>query len=209
MFGVEAGLVLSKALLNHANLTEVYLSYLNLEDEATIAIANALKDSAPLLEVLEMAGNDITAKGALSLAECIAAKKFLTKLNLAENELKDGGAIRIGKAVEESQGQLMEVDMSNNLIRWAGARVLAQAVVEKPEFKLLNLNGNFISEEGIDELKGMFKASPDLLGSLDDNDPDGEEDDEADDEKNSGDEDEGDEDELGSKLKNLDVNSEE
>ncbi|KAI8566238.1 hypothetical protein RHMOL_Rhmol02G0024600 [Rhododendron molle] len=209
MFGVEAGLVLSKALLNHANLNEVYLSYLNLEDEATIAIANALKDSAPSLEVLEMAGNDITADGALSLAECIAAKKFLTKLNLAENELKDGGAIRIGKAVEESQGQLMEVDMSNNLIRWAGARVLAQAVVEKPEFKLLNLDGNFISEEGIDELKGMFKASPDLLGSLDDNDPDGEENDEDDDEKNSGDEDEGDEDELGSKLKNLDVNSEE
>lgn len=209
MFGVEAGLVLSKALLNHANLTEVYLSYLNLEDEATIAIANALKDSAPSLEVLDMAGNDITAEGALSLAECITAKKFLTKLNLAENELKDGGAIRIGKAVEESQGPLMEVDMSNNLIRWAGARVLAQAVLEKPELKLLNLNGNFISEEGIDVLKGMFKASPDLLGSLDDNDPDGEEDDEDDDEKNSGDEDEGDEDELGSKLKNLNVNSEE
>lgn len=207
MFGLEAGVVLSKALLNHANLTEVYLSYLNLEDEAAIAIANALKESAPSLEVLEMAGNDITAEAAPTIAAFIATKKSLNKLNLAENELKDEGAIQIGKALEDSQGQLKEVDMSNNLIRRAGARVLAHAVVEMPEFKLLILNGNFISEEGIDELKDIFKASPDLLGPLDDNDPEGVDDGEDDnEEKNSGDEDE---DELGSKLKKLDVNSDE
>ncbi|XAR57220.1 hypothetical protein NMG60_11025281 [Bertholletia excelsa] len=204
MFGVEAGMVLSKTLSKHTNLTEIYLSYLNLEDEGAIAIANALKDSASTLEVLEMAGNDITAEAASSLASCIAAKQFLSKLNLAENELKDEGAIQIGKALEEGHGQLKEVDISNNLIRRAGARVLAQAVVQKPEFKLLNVNGNFIPEEGIDELKDIFKTCPDMLGSLDENDPEGEDDDE----KESGDEDEGNE-ELESKLKNLDVNSEE
>ncbi|KAL6970394.1 RAN GTPase-activating protein 2 [Sarracenia purpurea var. burkii] len=215
MFGVEAAIVLSKALTNHANLTEVYLSYLNLADPGAIAIATALKESAPSLEVLDMAGNDITAEAAPSLAACIAAKKFLTKLNLAENELKDEGAIQIGKALELQNSQLKEVDMSNNLIRRAGARLLAQTVVQKPEFKLLNINGNFISEEGIDELKGIFKSSPDLLGSLDENDPDGVDDDDYDeiDEnksgKDEGNEDEGNEDELESKLKNLDVNSKE
>ncbi|KAA8527572.1 hypothetical protein F0562_034713 [Nyssa sinensis] len=163
MFGIEAGDVLSKALSTHENLTEVYLSYLNLEDEGAIAITNVLKESAPSLEVLEMAGNEITAKAASSLAACVAAKQLLTKLNLAENELGDEGAIQISKALEEGHVQLKEVDMSQNLIR-VGARLLAQAVVAKPEFKLLNINGNFISDEGIDELKDIFKKSPDVLG---------------------------------------------
>ncbi|CAN4112778.1 unnamed protein product [Withania somnifera] len=208
MFGPEAGLVLSKALGKHENLAEVYLSYLNLEDEGTIAIANALKDSAPSLGILEMAGNDITAEAAPAVASCIAAKQLLSKLSLAENELKDEGAIKIAKALQ-GLNHLIEVDMSCNAVRRAGARVLAQTVLHKDGFKLLNVNGNFISDEGVDELKEIFKKSPEMLASLEDNDPEGEDEDE-DDEKESGDEgkDSG-EDELESKLKNLDVKQEE
>ncbi|KAB1214221.1 RAN GTPase-activating protein 2 [Morella rubra] len=198
MFGVEGGLALSKALSKHADLAEVYLSYLNLEDEGSIAIANVVKETAPSLEVLEMAGNDITAEAAPAIAACIAAKQLLTKLNLAENELKDEGAILISKALE-THALLKEVDLSANLIRRAGARVLAQTLVKKPEFKLLNIDGNFISDEGIDEIKDLFKKSPDMLGSLDENDPEGGENVEE-----SG-EDEGNEHELEAKLKNLEV----
>uniref|UniRef100_A0A5B7CBM5 Putative RAN GTPase-activating protein 2 isoform X1 n=1 Tax=Davidia involucrata TaxID=16924 RepID=A0A5B7CBM5_DAVIN len=206
MFGVEAGVVLSKALSKHENLTEVYLNYLNLEDEGAIAITNVLKESAPSLEVLELAGNDITAEAASSLAACVAAKQLLTKLNLAENGLRDEGAIQISKALEEGHVQLKEVDMNLNYLRTAGARQLAQAVVDKPEFKLLNINGNFISDEGVDELKDIFKKSPDMLGSLDENDANVEDDDD----KEYGDDGEADtdEDELESKLKNLVVNQE-
>nr|CCG20255.1 Ran GTPase activating protein 2 [Solanum tuberosum subsp. andigenum]CCG20259.1 Ran GTPase activating protein 2 [Solanum tuberosum subsp. andigenum] len=208
MFGPEVGLVLCKALSNHENLTEIYLSYLNLEDEGAIAIANALKDSAPSLAVLEMAGNDITAEAASAIASCIAAKQLLAKLSLGENELKDEGAIQIAKALE-GHSHLIEVDMSSNALRRAGARVLAQTVLHKDEFKLLNVNGNFISEEGVDELKEIFKKSPEMLASLEDNDPEGEdEDDEEDEEKESGDEGKDVEDELESKLKNLDVKQE-
>ncbi|OMP05073.1 Leucine-rich repeat, ribonuclease inhibitor subtype [Corchorus olitorius] len=203
MFGVEAGVSLSRALSLFADLTEVYLSYLNLEDEGAEALANALKESAPSLEVLEMAGNDITAKGAASLAACIVSKQFLTKLNLAENEFKDEGAIFIAQALGEGHGQLNEVDMSTNAIRRAGARALAQAVVNKPGFKLLNINGNFISDEGIDEVKELFKSSPDMLGPLDENDPEGEDDEDAED----GDAEH--EDELESKLKGLKIEQEE
>nr|CCG20348.1 Ran GTPase activating protein 2 [Solanum stoloniferum] len=208
MFGPEVGLVLCKALSKHENLTEIYLSYLDLEDEGVIAIANALKDSAPSLAVLEMAGNDITAEAASAIASCIAAKQLLAKLSLGENELKDEGAIQIAKALE-GHSHLIEVDMSSNALRRAGARVLAQTVLHKDEFKLLNVNGNFISEEGVDELKEIFKKSPEMLASLEDNDPEGEdEDDEEDEERESGDDGKDVEDELESKLKNLDVKQE-
>jgi Ran GTPase-activating protein 1 len=206
MFGVEAGIALSKSLFAFADLTEVYLSYLNLEDEGAEALANALKESAPSLEVLDMAGNDITAKGASSLVACIVAKQFLTKLNLAENELKDEGAILIAKAIEAGHDQLNEVDLSTNAIRRAGARLLAQAVVHKPGFKSLNINGNYISDEGIDEVKDIFKSLPDVLGKLDENDPEGED---LDEDAREEDEDAEDEDELESKLKGLEIKHEE
>ncbi|PKI37490.1 RAN GTPase-activating protein 2 isoform X2 [Punica granatum] len=203
MFGVEGGVALSKALSKHSDLTEVYLSYLNLEDEGGIAIANVFKETAPSLEVLELAGNDITAEAASSLAACVASKESLAKLNLSENELKDEGTICVAKALEEGHDKLEEVDFNTNSIRRAGARFLAQIVVQKPGFKLLNINGNFISEEGVDEVNNIFKKCPEMLASLDENDPDGgDEDDEE--ERENGD----DGDELESKLKNLDVGEE-
>lgn len=204
MFGVEAGVALSKALSAFKDLTEVYLSYLNLEDEGAKAIANALKESTPSLEVLEMAGNDITVEAASTLAACIAAKQCLAKLSLAENELKDEGAILISKALEEGHNQLTEVDLNTNSIRRAGARFLAQTVASKPGFKLLNINGNFISDEGIDEVKDIFKNCPDVLGPLDENDPEGEDNDGEDEEEGAADN----EDELESKLKRLDIKNE-
>jgi len=208
MFGTEAGVSLSKTLSSFKHMTELYLSYLNLEDEGAIAIVNALKESASPIEVLEMAGNDITVEAASAIAACVAAKQDLNKLNLSENELKDEGCVQIANCIEEGHSKLQSIDMSTNYIRRAGARALAHVVVKKEAFKLLNIDGNIISEEGIEELKEIFKKSPELLGALDDNDPDGEEDDD-DEEDDEDEENEGNGNgELESKLKNLEVNQE-
>ncbi|KAJ4896461.1 RAN GTPase-activating protein 1 [Raphanus sativus] len=203
MFGVEGGVALAETLSVLTDLTEIYMSYLNLEDEGAEALSEALIKSAPCLEVVELAGNDITVKSTGKLAECIASKRALLKLNLSENELKDEGTILIAEAVE-GLDQLVEVDMSTNMMRRAGARALAQSVLKKQSFKLLNINGNFISEEGVDEVNDMFKDSPDKLGPLDDNDPEGE------DFEDEEEEEEGDEgNELEAKLGGLKIKQEE
>ncbi|CAI0466238.1 unnamed protein product [Linum tenue] len=204
MFGIEAAVALAKAIPKLPSLTEIYLSYLNLEDEGATVIADALKDSAPSLEVLDMMGNDITIEATPSIAACIASKQNLKKLNLDENELKDEGAVHIAKALETGHSQLKQVDVNTNSIGRAGARVLAKVVVQKPEFDLLNINGNFISDEGIDEVKELFAKFPGKLGPLDENDPDGVGDAEESDEEGDGDDDH----ELESKLKHLEVNEE-
>ncbi|XP_072984054.1 RAN GTPase-activating protein 2-like [Typha latifolia] len=207
IFGVEAGIALSKSLEKLVGITEIYLSYLNLEDEGTIAVANALKQSVPHLEVLDIAGNDITIKSVPALADCVATMQSIKKLSLSENELKDEGAILIGKALEQSHTHLKELDLSINMIRRAGARCLAQAVSNKPDFTLLNINGNAISDEGIDEVKEILKAglnSADVLGPLDENDVEGEGEEEEEGEGEEGTA-EGDEDELESKLQHLKV----
>nr|XP_043612148.1 RAN GTPase-activating protein 2-like [Erigeron canadensis] len=172
IFGPEPGVTLSQALSIHINITELYLSYLNLENEGTISIANALKSSDSILEILEMAGNNITYEAANALADCITAKKSsLNKINLSENELRDEGAIVIGKALVAEFGRLSIVDLSTNGIRRDGATALAKAVVGKSGFRLLNINGNFLSHQGIEDMKAIFKNSPRMLGPLDENDP--------------------------------------
>ncbi|KAL6888465.1 hypothetical protein ACP4OV_009491 [Aristida adscensionis] len=203
LFGVDAGMALSKTLPKLPDLVELYLSDLNLENKGTIAIVNALKHSAPQLEVLEMAGNEITAKAAPALAECLTAMQSLKKLTLAENELKDDGAVAIAKSLEDGHTSLKELDVSTNMLQRVGARCFAQAVTDKTGFVQLNINGNFISDEGVDEVKNILKAgknSLDVLGPLDENDPEGDPD--ADEEEEDEDaEDDG----LDSKLQNLKV----
>ncbi|XP_031502461.1 RAN GTPase-activating protein 1-like [Nymphaea colorata] len=210
MFGVEAGVALSKSVSVHANLAELYLSYLNLEDEGTIAISNALKGSTSTLRVLELAGNEITVKSAGSLAACVATNQSLEKLNLSENELKDEGCLVLCKALEGGHDNLKELDLSSNSIRRVGAKVSAQAVANKPGFALLNIDGNFISEEGIDEVKDILKAgsnSISVLGPLDENDPEGGDEDEEEEESSKAAEDGEAEagEELESKLQDLKV----
>ncbi|CAN6291935.1 unnamed protein product [Urochloa humidicola] len=204
LFGVDAGIALSKTLPKLPDLVELYLSDLNLENKGTIAIVNALKQSAPQLEVLELAGNEINAKAAPAVAECLTAMQSLKKLTLAENELKDEGAVIIAKSLEDGHTDLKELDVSTNMFQRAGARCFARAVANKPGFVQLNINGNFISDEGVDEVKDILKAgknSLDVLGSLDENDPEGEPDEEDDEDA----EDDEDEDELDSKLQNVQV----
>lgn len=58
--GIQIGVSISKTFSNFNFLTVLNLSYTNLENEGTIALVNALKNSAPSLGVIEMAGNDIT-----------------------------------------------------------------------------------------------------------------------------------------------------
>ncbi|KAG0466026.1 hypothetical protein HPP92_020190 [Vanilla planifolia] len=93
--------------------------------------------------------------------------------------MKDEGAVVIGKALEGSNPQLRELDFSSNMLRRAGATCLARAVVtNKPDFVLLNIDDNAISEEGIEEVKEILrngKKDETVLGSLDDNEPEGEE----------------------------------
>ncbi|KAG2242341.1 hypothetical protein Bca52824_095817 [Brassica carinata] len=138
---------MSKAFSNFNFLTTVNLSYTNLENEGTLALVNALKNSAPSLMAIEMAGNNITYEAAPDMAACLAAKKHLIRLNLSNNDLKDEGCVVIAHSLEPLE--LKYVDMSYNNLRREGALSLAHVVVKKEGFKILNIDGNMISFEEI------------------------------------------------------------
>ncbi|GLJ14784.1 hypothetical protein SUGI_0239860 [Cryptomeria japonica] len=187
MFGKRGGVAVSRAISGHLGLTEVYLSYLNFEDKGAIAIAKSLKDGAPSLRVLEIAGNEITPKAAPALAECLALKNLLAKFVVSENELKDAGLLIICKALLEGHDHLKELDLSTNGITGIGAKVAAETVANKPDFILLNIDGNYISEEGIETIKYVLRKGAkgvSVLGSLEENDEEGGGDDEENEDDN-------------------------
>ncbi|KAF2599792.1 hypothetical protein F2Q68_00007525 [Brassica cretica] len=145
-----------------SSLEELYLMNDGISKEAAQAVSELIP-STEKLKVHHFHNYSLEADSAI--APCVAAKLDLNKLNLSENELKDEGR--------------------------DGAVALADVVMKKEGFMLLNIDGDIISEEGIEEVREIFKKKPELLGDLDENDPD--EEDEEDDE-------------LESKLKNLEVN---
>ena len=183
MYGPEGGAALGQTLRSHTLLTEVYLSDLGLEDEGALAVVKALAEATSQVVVLELGGNEITEKVAPALATCIQSMKGLTRLNLMENELKDKGAVIVSNAIKDGLDNLCELDLSVNELGRIGAVAAAQAVASKSHFKSLNLNGNQISEQGIEALREVLAkgvAGVSVLGPLDENDAEEDEDEEKD-----------------------------
>jgi Ran GTPase-activating protein 1 len=184
-FGVEGALALAKTLKQHRSLKEVYLSYLGLEDEGTLAILEAMEESGSELEVLDLAGNDITVSSLPKLASFIMSKPKLVKLNLSENDLGDKGVVTICNVLGKGHEALVELDLSETNIGRIGACAAAEAISLKSGFKVLNLNGNHISEAGIEALKDLLQRGRhggiSVLGTLEEND---ENEDDAEDEDN-------------------------
>ncbi|CAN7002839.1 unnamed protein product [Brassica rapa subsp. trilocularis] len=173
---------MGKAFSNFNFVTIINLNYTNLENEGTIALVNALENSAPSLKAIEMAGNNITYEAAPDIAACLVAKKHLKRLNLSNNDLKDEGCFEIAYIMEPLE--VKYVDMSSNNLTREGALSLALVAVKKEGFEMLNIDGNMISFEGIEEIMEIFKNCPKLLGPFDDNDPyEGDEDDGYDDDQ--------------------------
>jgi Ran GTPase-activating protein (RanGAP) involved in mRNA processing and transport len=149
------GSSLSMLLPSHPNLTTLVLSDVCLQDEGAkaLAIALAAPDACPMLEVLELALNEITRESTPSLAKALAAHaSTLKRLVLADNELECAGAIHIAVGLKDAS-HLKKIDLKTNQIGRVGAMEVARCCCHaKPELELVEMDDNLISAEGIDEV---------------------------------------------------------
>ena len=168
------------------SLRKFVLNDMCLGDEGAEFIVKALHSSCATLEALELSGNELTSKACNSVVvNVLSASASLTKLALADNELKDKGAMILARALPKS---LKILDLNSSEIGSNGALAIASAIKDFPLLESVNLNGNFISEEGVEALSKMLGGK---LGSLEDNDPEGYMDDDDDDDDDEEDEDDG------------------
>ena len=76
-----------------------------LKDEGTIVICNALSESkASQLQELDLTRNDITIKGAESVAAYLAVAASLTALDVGYNRLYNEDKARLQQAVQGRSG---------------------------------------------------------------------------------------------------------
>ncbi|EFJ41793.1 hypothetical protein VOLCADRAFT_107530 [Volvox carteri f. nagariensis] len=186
--GPAGGVALAKSLMAGARLVRLDLSDNPLTSEVVPELAKALA-AQPTLRALNL--ND-TSLGPDGVTEAVAAlvvahASSLRLLNLRENELGDRGALFLSRAL----GALAEpqtVDLVGNQIRRAGAVAVARALVSKSSLELLALDENTISDDGLDELRGVMEGAGKsaALGPLDNNMEEDEEEEEEEEEGEGG-----------------------
>ena len=170
----EGGIALAGMLYKQPNMRHVNFEMTSLGPDAAGAVASALAAGCPQLEYLNLSACDITPEGVPAVAKAISAMKNLKVLNVAENEFGDFGVAQICVALKMSGCPLEELDVSNNELVNPGAVAAARLAASRSGFKSLNLNENYISDEGIEEVKSVLDGAglSTVLGSLDLNDAD-------------------------------------
>jgi Ran GTPase-activating protein 1 len=166
----DVAAALAACVAYQPNLRHLNLNDTSLTDEGIEVVCRALTGSAPKLEQLELALNEVTPDGAKFLAIAMLNKPVLWRVNIRENELEDRGAVVVAKAVA-AMPALRVLDACGNQVKRVGAVSLARAALSRPALEMLALDENFVSEAGLDEVRGLFEAAgkAGALGPLDEN----------------------------------------
>ena len=184
-FGEEGAEVLTEALSNAPCLETLTLNDALLGDEGVKLVCEALTKGAPKLESLNISGNEVCIEGAKGLAKLLACST-LKDLKAEDNELGNSGAKRIAKGIEKSS-TLTSLNVCSSEVGGTGALAIATGAAKLKCLEKVTMNGNAIPSETVEEIETLLG---DKLGSLSDNDEEGDEDDFSDeDEDDENDED--------------------
>ena len=179
----EGADALAQCVAGLPNARILRLGDLGLEAEGIVKVcAGILKSAggadAPLvLEELDLAFNEIGAEeGAEALAALLVRAPKLRTLQLECNELSSAGvALIVAPLAAASHADVESLTLLDNEISSAGVMAIVAALVEKRKLTTLLLNGNTIGTDAV----AALQASPAIaaaLGTLEDNDADGDED---------------------------------
>ena len=151
---------LKGATLTALNLTHIGLGYQGITmltmDFSTRYLSFI---NAPIcyLQILNLAGNQLGAKGAKIIADRIFLHfKYLTQLNISNNDFGDEGVKNLIRGLPKSK--LRQLELTHNNITQEGTVALAK-ILAKSSLTLLNLNKNNIRDKGIEALTHYLKKS--------------------------------------------------
>ncbi|XP_014281294.1 ran GTPase-activating protein 1 isoform X2 [Halyomorpha halys] len=136
----------------------------------------------PRLKEINLNDNTINPEGSAALSEAITKLQSLVKLDLGDCLLKTRGAEFLAKSLKEGHYALEELVVSFNSIKISGGVALAEAVMSKPRFKRLIVDGNKFGTGGKGKMKQIAETAEKVesLGCMSDDEGSDESDDEED-----------------------------
>jgi Ran GTPase-activating protein (RanGAP) involved in mRNA processing and transport len=154
---VEDGTSLASALKENTSIEELVLSGNALGDEGVIAICEALKQrQGANLRTLELANVSISPEAMGAISDLVGACSTLETLNLSMNEWGDGGAFKLGTALEAAKS-LVNLDCSAASLESPGAMALASGLKDHSNLKKLDLSQNPIGQAGVASVVDVLK----------------------------------------------------
>ena len=107
---------------------------------------------------LVLSRNNITDRGAATLAEMLKENRTLQQLNISDNSIGGEGATALAETLKENR-TLRQLEVTNNSIGDEGATTLAEMLKENKTLQQLNISGNSIGSEGATALAEMLKEN--------------------------------------------------
>lgn len=177
---------LSIGLRNHKDLQVVRLYQNGIRPKG---IARLLRDGLSRnkeLNVLDLQDNTFTVTPSSVLADNLSQWPKLKELNLNDCLLKAGGSLALAKALVNEHNQKLEtLRLQYNELEEDALKVLATAVKNLPNLKVLELNGNRFEEDSssLEEINAIFEnrgqGEVDELDDLEEIDSEEEDDEES------------------------------
>ena len=139
------------------NVRILYMTGNNITDRGATTLAEMLKENR-MLELLNVSSNSIGDGGATALAEMLKENRMLDLLNVSSNSIGDGGATALAEMLKENR-TLRKLNVSDNSIGDGGATALAEMLKENRTLRQLNVSNNSIGDGGATALAEMLKEN--------------------------------------------------
>ncbi|XP_037394986.1 protein NLRC3-like [Pygocentrus nattereri] len=135
---------LASVLSSNSSLRELDLSYNDLQDRTVDLLSAKLSDSQCKLEVLRLAGCNLTMNSCEALASVLQSENsYLKELDLSDNDLQDSGVKLLSGGLKSSQCKLEILRLSGCLVTDESCSSLASALSSNPSYlKELDLTYN-------------------------------------------------------------------
>ncbi|XP_066138424.1 ran GTPase-activating protein 1 isoform X1 [Euwallacea fornicatus] len=176
----EGAIALAKVFKRIKTLEEVAMPQNGIYHIGITALSEAFAQNKNL-KILNLNDNTFGEKGAEAIAKALVTLQDLKEINFGDCLLKTKGALLIAKGLKDGHKNLEELILESNEIKKEGGVALAAAMINKEKLKSLMLDCNQFGDKGVEDIRGRLKEIGKLntLGSLEDNESEGESEEES------------------------------
>jgi len=151
-FGYKGAAIISAVLKYHTSLSVLDIGENNIGDEGAIALSEGLKVNTGL-STLAIYDNNIGDLGIIAISSAMQTQKSLRMLIASGNKIGDEGAIQLSKVISS----LESLDLADNQIGDKGATKIGEGLGETKPY-MLCLSGNLFGTDVGNKIRGKWRV---------------------------------------------------